>query len=68
MAPRFSIALLLAATAALAAAPVFANDALRADQARVDLGEVKAGTEAVATFVLHNDGDRDVRILRAKPS
>ena len=31
-------------------------------------GEVTAGTAAVGTFVFHNDGDRDVTILRAKPS
>ena len=41
---------------------------LRIDTPQLDLGEVMAGTAAVGTFVFHNDGDRDVTILRAKPS
>lgn len=41
---------------------------LRVDSQVRELGEVKAGTAAVATFVFHNDGDRDVTILRATPS
>ncbi len=40
----------------------------RVENPRMDLGEIKAGTEAVATFVFHNGGPEDVRILRAKPS
>lgn len=35
---------------------------------RIDIGEIKAGSEAVATFVFHNDGLTDVKIIRAKPS
>ena len=35
---------------------------------RIDLGEIKAGSEAVATFVYRNDGPTDVKIIRAKPS
>ena len=42
--------------------------ALRVDETTVDAGEVFAGRQAIATFVIHNDGDRDIRILRAKPS
>jgi hypothetical protein len=41
---------------------------LRVDQTTIDVGEVFAGRQAIATFVIHNDGDRDIRILRAKPS
>jgi hypothetical protein len=41
---------------------------LRTETPQIDLGEVMAGTVAVATFVFHNDGDHDVKILRAKPS
>ena len=41
---------------------------LRAESARVDLGDVISGSEATATFTLHNDSAADVRILRAKPS
>ena len=42
--------------------------ALTVEQARIDLGEIRAGTDAVATFVFRNSGPTDVRILRAKPS
>jgi len=40
----------------------------KVEQARLNLGDIRAGTEAVATFVFHNDGQEDVKILRAKPS
>ncbi len=45
------------------AAPTF-----RTEQTAIDLGDVTAGSERQAVFVFHNDGDVDVRILRAKPS
>jgi hypothetical protein len=45
-----------------------ADEGLRVENPRLDLGEVKAGTTAVATFVFHNDGEKDVNIIRAKPS
>jgi len=35
---------------------------------RIDIGEIKAGSEAVATFVFHNKGETDVKIIKAKPS
>jgi hypothetical protein len=38
------------------------------EQPRLDLGEVKGGTEVVATFVFHNQGAKDVRIIQAKPT
>jgi len=41
---------------------------LTVEEPTIDLGEIKAGSDAVATFVFHNKGDVDVRILRAKPS
>jgi copper(I)-binding protein len=41
---------------------------LRVEDASLDLGEIPAGGDVVATFTLHNDGQRDIRILRAKPS
>jgi hypothetical protein len=46
-----------------AAAPGF-----RVEKADIDLGTIVAGDEAVATFVFHNDTDKDVKIIRAKPS
>ncbi len=41
---------------------------LRVEQKAIDLGDVTAGKEVRAVFVFHNDGEVDVRILRAKPS
>lgn len=41
---------------------------LTVEQPRINLGDVKSGAEAVATFVFHNQGAADVRILKAKPS
>ena len=38
------------------------------EESRIDLGEIKAGTEAVATFTFRNTGAEDVRIIKAKPS
>ncbi len=40
----------------------------RVEPTEVDLGTIKAGTDAVATFTFHNDGDKEVKIIRAKPS
>jgi len=34
----------------------------------IDLGRVAAGREATATFVFHNDGETEVRIIKAAPS
>lgn len=56
-------ALFVTETAAAGGPPTF-----RVDSATLEVGPVTAGTTAVATFVFHNDGDRDVRILRAAPS
>jgi hypothetical protein len=66
---------------ALAAALVFAGfvviqpaaaqdpePSFRVEDAELDLGTIIAGTTATATFVFHNDGPDDVRIIRAKPS
>ncbi len=41
---------------------------LKPESATVELGTVPAGEPAVATFVLHNPGDRVVKIIKAKPS
>jgi hypothetical protein len=44
------------------------QQSFRVERADLDLGTVVAGTTATATFVFHNDGPADVRIVRAKPS
>ncbi len=38
------------------------------EQAHVELDPVAAGTDAVATYVFHNDTDKEVKIIKAKPS
>ena len=72
MSLRFGVA---ASAAALAAALFVTEPAaadapptFRVESATLEVGPVTAGTTAVATFVFHNAGDRDVRILRAAPS
>jgi len=35
---------------------------------QINLGEIKAGTDAVATFTFHNSGTEAVKIIKAKPS
>ena len=65
------VLLLLTATMTAGVAGVDAQSAeptFRVENPRLDLGEIKAGSEVVATFVFHNDGPDDVKILRAKPS
>jgi hypothetical protein len=41
---------------------------LKPEQWRIDIGEVRAGEQATATFVLHNPTESAIRIVRAKPS
>ena len=41
---------------------------LQVEQATIDLGDVVAGSEAVAVFRFHNSSDAAVHIIRAKPS
>jgi hypothetical protein len=40
----------------------------RVEEAALDVGDVRAGSQVVGTFIFHNDGDQDVKIIRAKPS
>jgi len=67
-APIALAAVLLAATWTAAADEQTTEQGFRVESARVDLGEVVAGTENTGTFTFHNDSAADVRILRAKPS
>lgn len=41
--------------------------ALRVEET-LDVGEVMAGQDMIATFIFHNDGPRDIKILKAAPS
>jgi len=66
-------AAVLGGLAVAAAVPAVADDAapapvLRVEQETIDLGDITAGSEAVAVFRFHNVGDADVHIIRAKPS
>lgn len=61
----FVLATSLSAAAATAATT---SPSFRVETGDLEVGPVTAGTTAVATFVFHNDGEGDVRILRAAPS
>lgn len=69
---QFGVAASVAVFAAsLSVAPASAADVeptFRVESAALEVGPVTAGTVAVATFVFHNDGASEVRILRAAPS
>lgn len=67
-APIVLVAALGAAAWTAAADEQATENGFRVESARVDLGEVVAGTEKSGTFTFHNDSAADVRILRAKPS
>jgi hypothetical protein len=58
------------ATATEQAAPAAATEksTFRVEQVSIDLGTVRAGAEAVGTFLFHNDGKEPVKIIKAKPS
>ena len=66
-------AALVALLAAGAPAPASAVEdettkgVFRVEATTLELDTVAAGSDAVGTFIFHNDSDRDVKILRAKP-
>jgi hypothetical protein len=62
-----TLALLLLASVTGGGDPALAAG-FRVENADLDLGRVKAGEIASATFVFRNDGPSDVRILKAAPS
>jgi|GEM_PF-6171708 len=59
----------VASAQAPASAPEAAavQPSFRVEQSSLDLGTVRAGQDAVATFVFRNDGEVPVKILSAKP-
>ena len=40
----------------------------RVENSTVDLGVVRAGQDGVAVYIFKNDTDKDVKIIRAKPT
>ncbi len=44
------------------------DKSFRVEEANLKLGKIVAGHDAVGTFIFHNDTDKDVKIIRAKPS
>ena len=38
------------------------------EEANIELESIAAGTDAVGTFIFHNDTDKEVKIIKAKPS
>jgi hypothetical protein len=45
-----------------------ANPTLRVEEPNLDLGRVVAGKVVTGTFIFHNESEKDVKIVRAKPS
>jgi hypothetical protein len=65
--PWFSSALVIATLLAAIAVDAGAQG-LRPEASTIDAGAVVAGDTAVARFVLVNESQREIRILRAAPS
>ncbi len=42
--------------------------AFTVENSKVDIGVVAAGTDGIAVFVFKNNTDKDVKIIRAKPT
>ena len=63
-----ALALLFAAAAVATAADENAKSSLWVENDTIDVGSVIAGRTASATFVFHNDGPTEVKILRAAPT
>ena len=64
------LALALGSAGAAARQPVTADQQgprLRVDEKEVHLGTLIKGDRSVAEFVLHNDGNETLRILKVKP-
>ena len=40
----------------------------RVESKSIDLGTVQAGSDGIAVFEFHNGTDKDVKIIRAKPT
>jgi len=38
------------------------------EEANIELESVAAGTDAIGTYIFHNDTDKEVKIIKAKPS
>lgn len=56
-----------AGTLLLACGLVFGGPRLVVEAESLDLGTVVKGDEVAARFVLRNEGDEELKILRAKP-
>jgi hypothetical protein len=44
-----------------------AQPRLEVEQSSIDIGVVSEGEEAVGTFILRNVGEKELKILKAKP-
>jgi len=63
-----ALVLLFAATAVTVAGDERVKPSLWVENDSIDIGSVIAGRTASATYVFHNDGPTEVRILRAAPT
>jgi hypothetical protein len=44
-----------------------AQPRLEVEQTSIDIGVVNEGDEAIGTFILRNTGEKELKILKAKP-
>ncbi len=65
---RISIALAWLLAAVTVAGDQRVKPSLWVENDSIDLGSVIAGRTASATYVFHNDGPTEVKILRAAPT
>ena len=62
------LTLLFAAAAVTVAADENAKPSLWVENETINVGRVVAGRTASATFIFHNDGPTEIKILHAAPS
>ncbi len=60
--------LAIAAVSSNSKMPDGQESGFRVENAKLDVGEIKGGQDAVATFIFHNNGTEPVKIIKAKPS
>ena len=63
-----ALVMIFAATAVTVAGDERVKSSLWVENDSIDLGSVIAGRPASATYIFHNDGPTEVKILRATPT
>ena len=63
-----ALVMIFAATAVTVAGDEGVKPSLWVEKDSIDIGSVIAGRTASATYIFHNDGPTEVKILRATPT